>query len=61
MKDFLLYTLFTLIFIAFFFAAFLFATSAEVWYADRHDAKCETLRGADSCNCYDRFTTRKGN
>lgn len=61
MKDFLLYTLFTLIFIAVFFAAFLFATSAEVWNADRHDAKCETLLGHDSCNCYERLTPRKGN
>lgn len=35
-----------------FFMAILYGTSAESWFADEHDSKCEMI---ENCGCYNRF------
>lgn len=43
--------------VAMFFCCALYGLSDRVWYADRHDSKCETLNNAriDDCGCYKRL------
>lgn len=31
------------------------ATSPEVWYAGKHDSKCENTLYDEECHCYERF------
>jgi len=55
MKNVIAWIIGTIIAVGILFAAFLWATSPEVWYAGQHDAKCEkTLRG-EKCHCYERL------
>lgn len=55
MKDYLIATLAVIVFMAVFVGAFLYATSAKVWYAGEHTAGCN---GTDNCGCYERLTSK---
>lgn len=56
MRNYLIAVLAVILFAALFVGAFLYATSAEAWYAGQHAAGCN---GTDNCGCYERLT--KGN
>lgn len=51
----------SIIFSLIIFAALLWMTSPEVWYAGMHDSQCEgtMLDEGEECGCYGRFLARE--
>ena len=50
----------SIIFSLIIFAALLWMTSPEVWYAGMHDSQCEgsMLDEGEDCGCYERFLAK---